>query len=376
MSVQNRVLFSLLFALTFFYTALNRNWYNIAAIFQLALVLTLLLTFSVNIKHVKNTLMFWVLLLFFPLLAFFQGQYILNLLAFFFVFELSRIVSRSFFYKASVLYSLIIALVSIMLFSVFRGGGMYNYISFGNQIVPGLNRLLGLDGSPVSISIVVILGILASIQLRTVFYVFIVPFILILVLVWTGSRTTIFAILFALLVAKVKGWKLCVILIFILTLPFLFTYLYVTHSDNLLLTFSIEGVTSYRIVNWVNAIYYYLDSGLWGVLFGIGHLPVLNEAYLAKSFFDGHYTYKFVTYTESAILRIMVNYGLIFFVSFFGLIVYSSKKLESYVGRLTVLIIVLMSFLYDPVYSIQYFFIIMMLFITVSRSRENSFGGL
>jgi len=305
-----------------------------------------------------------------PGMLFFQGEYFLTPLVFYFLIYYTQHCDINQYYKLFLYFTSFVSACSVALF-LMKGAGFYTYLSFENQFFPAFNRLLGMDGSPVGLSLLIAIGILSYFKCKKTLLHGALLIFLIACILWTGSRTIILAAVMASLFAVFRKRAYSVMLFCIVLLPFFILYLYLNFDKNDLVLYSVEKVTSYRIVNWVNALDYYYRQGVETQLFGVGHLPVLQEPYLTQSLWNGYYKYKYVTYTESAILRILVNFGALFFTLFFGYIFYLASAKLSYYNRYVVVFILLCSLLYDPVYSVQYSIIYIFLFYHLRNVEIN-----
>lgn len=364
------VLFFSLYTLAFIYMTINRNWYGLASIFQAALFVLIFFSYIYNVRRVKNTIYFWTLIIFLPLYVFYHGQYVLNVITFYVIFEICLYLNRNSFYRGLAWYAVFVSLASILVYVFFHGGGLYNYLEFSNQVIPNATRLLGLDGSPVGLSLVAVFGMLASFQLRGIIFRLLIPTFLFCVVIYTGSRTVMLALFMSLILASQKRLFYVLSLVIVTIMPFLMTYIYMSSTENSFILYYIEKITSFRVVNWVNALCYFYEGGVFDKIFGFGHLPILKSPYIFESLFDGYYQYKFVTYTESGLLRILVNYGIIFFVVFFLTVYFLAWKMNAYKDRVVVMVVFFSAFLYDPVFSIQYFFIILMMYLALTPTRN------
>lgn len=357
------IVFAVLLNLT--YSLLNREWYSAAQVVQGAVFLLVASYYFIFISKYEVNLPFLSLVLLLPFYFASQGVYFVNVVVFTALIELSRRVSVAKLTRLLFFYSFFFSVVSVTIF-LLGGLGFYNYTIFDNQIVPGISRLLGPDGSPVSVSIVILAGLICySVFLKRSPLNLLVATFLIVFLFWTGSRTIILSMVAACFLSFFRGKTFSFALMVLIMTPFIMTYFYMSGSASLFYLGFVEKVTSFRVVNWANALMFYWDSPLFYKFFGIGHLPVLEYAYLDESLFDGYYKYKFVTYTESGFLRVLVNYGLIFFMVFFSYILFMSRKLKRFRFRFLVSTIILAASLYDPVFSVQYFFLLLLLFIGV-----------
>ncbi len=361
----------LTFTFSLFYALTNRLHYDVAQIFQGLICITLIFSYFTVIKKMESSFFALIVFMCTPLFIYFQKAYALNLIVFIILIDYARKTDPIKISKYIIYYSLAFSILSLIFYYVFKGYGLYNYIEYENQIIPFATRLLSLDGSPVGLSLVAMTGVicLVSFEPRSQKNVFLICF-LILIIILTGSRLVLFSILFGSLFLFLKLRLLSFICLIVFLSPLVITFLY-NHEQASFIELGIyEKITSYRVVNWTNALEFYLDSSLGNIVFGLGHLPKLDVAYLNKSLFDGHYIYRFVTYTESGILRLLINYGLLFFVMFFFFCLNKIRKMKNRKCLFGVMVILSAAILYDPVFSVQYFFIFLVFYSLLYKEKE------
>ncbi len=345
--------------LSFCYMILSRNFIFGSFIAQVLIALFLLGFYLLvgACKTVKPSAV--VFLLFFPLAAVYQGVYVINLIAFFCLFEFARKYCSSWLYEWFFVVSVLLTILSVIVFML-DGLFFYDRVLYQNQLLGSIHRLLGLDGSPAILSIIITLGVIVFFGIKKNIFICVCFLLLILCMVWTGSRTACLALLLAILASFSRGKVFSLIILCTHILPVIAVYLYF-YSDYQLHNI-IETATSYRIVNWCNALLYLLDQPIGNLLFGIGHMPQLSEAYVSASYFDGTFRYKFVTYPESGSLRILINFGMFYYGAIIIFLFYLNSKLISRYSRILVAFISLSAISYDAVYSVQYFYILMLMF--------------
>ena len=361
----------LTFTFSLFYALTNRLHYDVAQIFQGLICITLLFSYFTVIKKMESSYLALIVFTCTPLFIYFQKVYALNLIVFIMLIDYARKTDPIKISKYIIYYSLVFSILSMIFYYVFKGYGLYNYIEFENQIIPFSTRLLSLDGSPVGLALVAMSGMicLVSFERRSQKNLFL-SFFLLCIIILTGSRLVLFSLLFGSLFLFFKSRFLSFICLIIFLCPLVITFLY-NHEQASYIELGIyEEITSYRVVNWTNALGFYLDSSVWNIVFGIGHLPKLDVAYLKKSLFDGYYIYRFVTYTESGILRLLVNYGLLFFVMFAFFCINKIRKMKKRKCLFGVMVILSAAILYDPVFSVQYFFILLLFYCLLYKEKE------
>ena len=270
------------------------------------------------------------------------------------------------FLKFSGLYVVISILIFYSGIELFYERSEYDSYLFG-----GLHRLLGLDGSPAVISVlsgaalIFLFGGLGVINFQLRFFLILVNSV---ALILTSSRASIIGFICAFIIAEVSKTLRFMYLFFLLLLPFLSVYVYM-NSDDVILKFALEQMSSNRVVNWVNALYQYIDSDPFNFVFGLGHLKVLDVAYLDVNLLNT-YTFDFVPYSESCWIKIIVCYGvfgLIFMCYFLRLnyLIKNKTDLRMY------LFLGFCGVYYEMTFSIQYFYFIFILFLIDRNNISN-----
>lgn len=340
--------------------ATSRNFIPISIVAQLFITGLIVFYYIVTPKFNKLTKWCLPLIILLPGLIYSQGIYLINIIAFIAVFELfKRGFGGGWFNKWFIYIAVLISVLSIFVY-VFDGVGLYNSLQYTNQLIPSQTRLLGLDGSPAILSVITSLALLTYLKKPNHLGSILCFILLVVTLLWCGSRTAIFSFIPAFLIAITAGWIFSTIILICILMPIFLTFIYLSYSFEVY--YIIELITSFRIVNWVNALTHFTQLPLYEQLFGIGHMPKLTEAYLAESMFDGTYKYKFVTYPESGNLKLLINLGWLTYIYIMVCFFKLNSAVTSYSSRVIISFIVLSAFSYDAVYSIQYFFIMGLLF--------------
>lgn len=357
--------FMMLFS--FIYSAALVRAVPISMVAQMgALVAILLLVFSYRFSYVFFAGI-CLLFLCFP----FNKLYFLSLLALVLSYFAASKISAPALIKLTLISVVLICTVSILHFYLFLQI-FYTPRYFNHYFFSSVYRLLGLDGSPAYLSFIAGLGMFLSLYfIRTRWVSIFLGLFFLLVVLLTASRTATLGIGISLIFGLLRGWPFAAFLGALIMSPLVITFLYVmTPRLSIDYLIAIELATSHRVINWANLLTYFSGLNPSSILFGIGKPTVISDAGFLKSE-TGAFQYRFVTYAESSVLKILIYHGLFAFIFFFGFMLYKGLSLRHYHSRVLVGYFIFSAIFYDAIFSLQYIYL-SVLFFHIIRSDHLS----
>lgn len=319
----------------------------------------------------------YVILLLSMLYFFTNDIYFLNIVVIIIMFSVSRRACFESCVKSFLLLSTLYVVLSCIVFYG-RVGFFYDFLFFENYLIPSSYRLLGLDRSPAFLGVLSGLSFLLSfVWLRGKWFKSCACLFFGSVLILTASRAALLGVMYGVFVAYMPAFFCLLGFLFLFLVPLISVWFYV-FSTSIPLKIFIEDISSNRIVNWANVLVDFFDKGWASILFGIGKPGVVSDPQFLTSY-NGAYNYKYVTYVESSIFKILIYNGCLFFAFFVILVAALIMKQRDPAAKLLVGYIVFCSVYYDSIFSVQYAFLSYLFFAflhmrgRVNESRDNRF---
>lgn len=329
-----------------------------------SLVSIFFLAFSFRYKHT-----FFLAIMFLVLYLPFQERYLLSLVALVLSYAAASKISGTVLLKMTLFVAVFICVICIFHFHL----GLtifYAPVYFKNYFFSFTYRLLGLDGSPAYLSFVAGIGVLLSLFfIRTRWVMICLGLLFLFVVLLTASRTAAIGLIFSLIFGHLRGTPFAIYLGALIMFPLVTTYLYMmTPRLSLEYLIAIELYSSHRVINWSNLLTFFSDGNLPSILFGIGKPTLIADAEFLKSE-TGLYQYRFVTYAESSVLKVLVYHGLITFIFSIGLVLYKGLSMRHYHSRVLVGYFIFSAIFYDAIFSLQYIYLSVLFFYIIHNDH-------
>jgi hypothetical protein len=357
---------TILFSFIYFSTLVRLVPISVVAQFG-SLVALLFLTFTFRYAN-----MFFLVVVALFLYLPFHERYILAFLALVFSYLVAMKISTALINL--ILISSAIISIACMVHFYLHLQIFYTPVYFSNYFFGFASRLLGLDSSPAYLSFIAGLGMFLSLFfIRTRWISVSLGLFFLFVVLLTASRTATLGIVLSLVFGLLKGVPFSAFVGVLILFPPIITYFY-TMLPRLSLDYliMIELATSHRVVNWANLLTYFKDLDPTSILFGIGKPTVISDAQFLQSE-TGLYVYKFVTYAESSILKILVYHGILVYIFAFGFMLYKSFFMRNFHSRVLVIYFIFSAIFYDAIFSLQYIYLSIFFFYVIRNdnlSRE------
>lgn len=354
---------TLLFLWSTLYFISISNFTSVSIVSQVGIFLTIVIWFFITGTTYGKYLIF-IALAFFVL---FNELYVLNLLSIYLAFVLSKKLEIDYLIKASVLFSFVIACISIIHF--YSGATLlYTPIHYQHYYLPSIYRLIGLDASPTIVSFSAGLALLLLLFYRrflSLGITFLIIFFIVVIFL-TASRVALLGLVVAFVVAFLKRSMFSTVGVLLFLFPVICSVIYMSVDDNRAIQILIESISSNRVVNWVNLLHYFLHLNISDFLLGIGKPPVINDPLILVSY-SGAYQYQFITYAESSWLKIFVYHGLLVFISLLSILFIFLRHLTDYKSRVLMIYFIFSAIFYDSVISLQYLPFTILFFVILMR---------
>jgi hypothetical protein len=270
--------------------------------------------------------------------------------------------------------SLIICLLSVFVFYLFGSYVFDEAVLYPHYFVENLNRLIGLDASPAFVSFsagFAFLLIYLKNEERDL-KVSLVSLFFLLIIFFAAGRTALLGVVISTIFALLNARRFSFVILFFLLFPIFSSLIYIFIDDYEVRTL-MELMTSHRVVNWSNLLLFVYDNNLQGFFFGSGKIMAIDYPYFDASE-TGLMVFVPEVDSESSILKIIIYHGL-YSLFFFFLILNRLFVVKRYVTKVLISYLVFASIFYDAIFSIQYIYVAMALFV-ISRNGVRSIKHL